>query len=80
MRTRDIIVHTLCVCLSVPCLLPSNRVYSYIKMDLSACFSSVFLGFLLTDLSKMPLFPRIKERFSVVSNPHKRLCILLMVT
>ena len=41
----------------------------------------LFLGFQLTDLSKMPLFPR-KSAFHgyfVVSDPHKRLCILLVI-
>ena len=71
-----------CVCLSVPRLLPSNRAYIYYKVDLPACFSSVFLGFQLTDLSEMPSFSRKSAFHSsiVVSNPHKRLCILLVVS
>ena len=51
---------------------------SYNKMDLPACFSSVFLGFQFTDLSKMPSFPRQSafHSYFVVSSPHERLSIL----
>ena len=47
-------------------------------MDLPACFSPVFLDFQFIDLSKMPSFPRkgAFHGYFVVSNPHKRLCIL----
>ena len=63
MRTRVIVI-TLCVCVCVSVCLsicPAFAAFKstlYIKMDLPACFSSVFLGFQLTHLSKVPLFPR----------------------
>ena len=85
MRTRgnystNFVCLCVCVCVSVPSLLLSNRAYMP-KWTLPACFSPVFLDFQLIDLSKVPLFPR-KSAFHgyfVVSNPHKRLCILLMI-
>ena len=52
-------------------------------MDLLACFSSVFLDFQLTNLSKMPSFQRKSafDGYFVVSNnlSIKRFCILLVV-
>ena len=74
--------HFVCVsvCVSVPSLLPSNGANTT-KLTLLSRFSPVFLDFQLTDKSKMPSFPR-KSAFHgyfVVSDPYKRLCILLVV-
>ena len=65
----------MCVCLSVPRLLPSNQAYTSISM--------LFVSFFLVFNSRicLRLFPR-KSTFHgyfVVSNPHTRLCILLVV-
>ena len=71
----------LCVCVCVCSKFAALKSSLYAKMDLPACFSPVFFDFQLIDLSKVPLFPR-KSAFHgyfVVSNPHKRLCILLMI-
>ena len=74
MRTR-VTVLTLCVCVFVCSKFAAFKSvevsYSYNKVDLLACFSSVFLDFQLTDLSKMPSFQR-KSAFHgyfVVYNP-----------
>ena len=82
MRQR-VTVLTLCVCVSV-CL---SRVCC-LQIELTRQsgpsyqdgFRQFFLDFQLIDLSKMPSFPR-KSAFHgyfVVSNPHKRLCVLLV--
>ena len=74
MRTR-VTVLSLCVCVCV-CYQFAGSISS-----LYNTFSMAIVGlsdFQLTDLSKMPSF--LKERFSrLFSNPHKRLCILLVV-
>ena len=79
MRTR-VTVLSLCVCV---CYLFAGSISSQYNT-----FSMAAIGFLLglshfqlTDLSMMPSFLR-KSAFHgyfVVSNPHKRLCILLAV-
>ena len=71
--------YLLCVCVCSKFAAFKWRLYN--KVDLPACFSPVFLDFQLKDLSKMPSFQR-KSAFHgyfVVYNPHKRLCILLVV-
>ena len=74
--------YSLCVfvCVCVCSKFAAFKSSLYDKMDLPACFSPVFLDFQFIDLSKMPSFPR-KSAFHgyfVVSNPHKRLCILVV--
>ena len=56
MRTK-VTVLTLCVCVCVPRLLPSNRAHTT-NWTYQHAFRQFFLGFQLTDLSKMPSFPR----------------------
>ena len=74
-------VLTLCVCVCVCSKFAASKLSLYDNMDLPACFSPVFLGYQFIDLSKMPLFPRKSAFYGyfVVSNPHKQLCILLVV-
>ena len=57
MRTR-VTVLTLFVCVFVCSKFAAFKWKLYNKVDLLACFSSLFLDFQLTDLSKMPSFQR----------------------
>ena len=81
MRTR-VTVLSLCVCVCVcvcVCYQFAGSISSLYNMFSTAIgFSLGLSDFQLTDLSKMPSFLR-KSAFHgyfVVSNPHKRLCIL----
>ena len=80
MRTR-VTVLSLCVCVCV-CYQFAGSISSLYNTFSTAIGLSLGLSdFQLTDLSKMPSFLR-KSAFHgyfVVSNPHKRLCILLVV-
>ena len=80
MRTR-VTVLSLCVCVCV-CYQFADSISSlYNVFSMAIGFSLGVLDIQLTDLSKMPSFLR-KSAFHgyfVVSNPHKRLCILLVV-